>query len=81
MELPVLKLCPHPGCRRWTHLRFCPDHVDDDLRVRAEQLDEALLELDLARDRAVEAGERVRVLEGEVGIRRPGGEVVPLDGL
>jgi hypothetical protein len=57
-------------CRRLSHLRFCPEHADEDQRAAEEQLDEALLELDLAADRCRELRERAAVLERRLGIFR-----------
>jgi hypothetical protein len=68
--LPVLSPCERPGCRRLCHLRYCPDHVDDDQATTSQLLDETLLDLDLTRDRERELVERVAVLERALGVRR-----------
>lgn len=73
---PVLMLCSHPGCRRFTHMTYCPDHATEEQRATTDLLDEALLERDLARARFTEAGERVRLLMGALGIYRPDDEEV-----
>jgi hypothetical protein len=70
-ELAVLTPCEHHGCKRWSHLRYCPEHATDEQRATHELLDEALVERDLARERYEEAGERVRVLLDELGMRQP----------
>jgi len=77
-SLPVLTPCARAGCRRWTHLRYCPEHATAEQRATQELLDEALIERDLARERYDQAGERVGVLLRALGIRRPD-EGTPLD--
>ena len=49
MRLPTLWRCAEPGCKRLSHLRYCPTHADDEQRtLQAEQL-ELLIQLDVAR--------------------------------
>jgi hypothetical protein len=70
-QFPLLSSCAHSGCRQLTHLRFCPDHADEDQRAIGALLDEARLERDLALDRYHELEERIALLEGRLGIIRP----------
>jgi hypothetical protein len=66
LALPVLSPCARRGCRRLCHLRYCPDHADAE-QVDLERLrDEALLAVDLWRDRIDELDERL-------GVRRRSG--------
>jgi hypothetical protein len=66
----VLSPCARPGCRRLCHLRYCPDHVDQEQAATSQLLDETLRDLDLTRDRERELVERVDVLERTLGVRR-----------
>ena len=69
-RFPLLTPCAHAGCHRLTHMRHCPNHLDDDDRATRDQLDEALLERDLALDHYREADARVATLEDRLGVRR-----------
>jgi hypothetical protein len=57
----ILSPCARPGCRRLCHLRYCPDHADDEQRDVERLRDEALLAVDLWRDRVDELDERLGV--------------------
>jgi hypothetical protein len=71
-KFPILSFCEHPGCGRLTHLRLCPVHVDDEQRDLERLRDEALLDLDLTRERQLELVERVEALDRALGMRRRG---------
>jgi hypothetical protein len=59
----VLYPCAEPGCRRLSHFRYCPEHADDDQQTLVAERRQALLALDLARD-------RVRDIDERLGVRR-----------
>jgi hypothetical protein len=61
MTTIALHPCEHPGCRRISFLRLCPEHADDDQDALKRQLDQALVEADLARARVVELEQRLGI--------------------
>jgi hypothetical protein len=64
MTTITLHSCEHPGCRRISFMRLCPEHADDDQELLKRELDRALVEADLAHA-------RVDDLEQRLGISRP----------
>jgi hypothetical protein len=65
-----MRPCEHPGCRRVSFMRLCPEHADDDQHELERELKRALVEADLA-------GARVRELEERLGIDRRSGAHPP----
>jgi hypothetical protein len=64
--LPILSPCAHAGCRRLCHLRYCPEHAGDEHQLDLERLrDEAIVAVDLWRDRVAELDERLGVRRHE----------------
>jgi hypothetical protein len=57
----TLHPCEHPGCRRVSFMRLCPDHADDDQDRLKRELDRALVEADLARARVDELEQRLGI--------------------
>jgi len=70
-QFPLLTPCAHPGCRRLSHWRYCPEHADEDQRELQAQLDEVRLKRDLARSCIEEMDRLAEDLERRLGIERP----------
>ena len=65
----VLHRCAEPGCGQLAYAARCPSHATGEDADLERALDDAVVELVMARERHQEAAERVRVLRERAGIR------------